>query len=235
MFKLELADILNALCLPEMKAGQSCWFGLGVGQGAQRISESVKQLSSCPLLADSKERAKAGIEQALLAIAGGMNMTLSDIQTVIQSVEKTLPKGTKLVRGTSVDPQLHDQIRVTLMAIGRGESLVGECVSHLLGELVDPVVFSGKGRVPEKVAGSSLGLGEKKVVVAEDAAETLVEGMYAGETELGQNKQETFGFAETNAPSRGCFDKTEPTMHNGVDLDQPAYLRKKVKLRQVAS
>jgi len=26
----------------------------------------------------------------------------------------------------------------------------------------------------------------------------------------------------------------ERTLHNGVDLDQPAFLRKKIKLRQVA-
>ena len=91
-------------------------FGFGRGYGDMRVKEAVHSLAQSALLAYHLEN--GGLSgKALLHVAGGEDLTLAEINSVVAAVRDTLG-GTdaELFFGTSVKPALQNELRITLIA-----------------------------------------------------------------------------------------------------------------------
>ena len=88
--------------------------GIGVASGEERVIEATKKAISSPLLETSID----GAEQVLLNITGGLDMTLFEAQDASDIVASAAAGDVNIILGTSINEELGDEIRVTVIATG---------------------------------------------------------------------------------------------------------------------
>lgn len=88
--------------------------GIGVASGEDRVIEATKKAISSPLLETSID----GAEQVLLNITGGLDMTLFEAQDASDIVANAAAGDVNIILGTSINEDLGDEIRVTVIATG---------------------------------------------------------------------------------------------------------------------
>ncbi|MFD2729029.1 cell division protein FtsZ [Enterococcus camelliae] len=88
--------------------------GIGVASGEERVIEATKKAISSPLLETSID----GAEQVLLNITGGLDMTLFEAQDASDIVASAASGDVNIILGTSINEDMGDEIRVTVIATG---------------------------------------------------------------------------------------------------------------------
>ena len=93
--------------------------GSGVATGEDRAEEAAEIAISSPLLEDID---LAGARGVLVNITAGLDMRLEEFETVGNTVKAFASDNATVVIGTSLDPDMSDEIRVTVVATGIGNS-----------------------------------------------------------------------------------------------------------------
>ena len=88
--------------------------GIGRASGENRTVEATKLAISSPLLEVSIDGAK----QVLLNITGGPDLTLFEAQDASEIVSKAAGDDVNIIFGTSINPNLGDEVVVTVIATG---------------------------------------------------------------------------------------------------------------------
>ncbi|MBO0483075.1 cell division protein FtsZ [Candidatus Enterococcus courvalinii] len=110
---LDFADVKTV-----MENQGTALMGIGVASGEERVVEATKKAISSPLLETSID----GAEQVLLNITGGLDMTLFEAQDASDIVANAATGDVNIILGTSINEELGDEIRVTVIATGIDES-----------------------------------------------------------------------------------------------------------------
>ena len=106
---LDFADVKTV-----MENQGTALMGIGVASGEERVNEATKKAISSPLLETSID----GAEQVLLNITGGLDMTLFEAQDASDIVAHAATGDVNIILGTSINEDLGDEIRVTVIATG---------------------------------------------------------------------------------------------------------------------
>ncbi|GAA6236589.1 cell division protein FtsZ [Apilactobacillus micheneri] len=106
---LDFADVKTV-----MQNKGSALMGIGAANGENRTAEATKKAISSPLLEVSIDGAK----QVLLNITGGPDMSLFEAQDASDIVSQAATSDVNIIFGTSIDEDLGDEIRVTVIATG---------------------------------------------------------------------------------------------------------------------
>lgn len=106
---LDFADVKTV-----MENQGTALMGIGVASGEERVIEATKKAISSPLLETSID----GAEQVLLNITGGLDMTLFEAQDASDIVANAATGDVNIILGTSINEELGDEIRVTVIATG---------------------------------------------------------------------------------------------------------------------
>lgn len=106
---LDFADVKTV-----MQNQGSALMGIGRANGENRTVEATKAAISSPLLEVSIDGAK----QVLLNITGGPDLTLFEAQDASEIVSKAAGDGVNIIFGTSINPNLGDEVVVTVIATG---------------------------------------------------------------------------------------------------------------------
>ena len=91
--------------------------GTGSASGDDRAEEAAEKAISSPLLEDVD---LAGARGILVNITAGMDMTIEEFETVGNAVKAFASENATVVVGTVIDPEMHDELRVTVVATGIG-------------------------------------------------------------------------------------------------------------------
>lgn len=91
--------------------------GTGVGRGDNRAEEAAEIAISSPLLEDIDLSGARGV---LVNIRAGLNLSLAEYETVGNTVKVFASDNATVVIGTSLDPEMEDELRVTVVATGIG-------------------------------------------------------------------------------------------------------------------
>ncbi|MDF5000439.1 cell division protein FtsZ, partial [Vibrio parahaemolyticus] len=91
--------------------------GSGIAKGEDRAEEAAEMAISSPLLEDID---LAGARGVLVNITAGLDMRLDEFETVGNTVKAFASDNATVVIGTSLDPDMTDEIRVTVVATGIG-------------------------------------------------------------------------------------------------------------------
>ncbi len=110
---LDFADVKTV-----MENQGTALMGIGVASGEERVIEATKKAISSPLLETSID----GAEQVLLNITGGLDMTLFEAQDASDIVANAATGDVNIILGTSINEEMGDEIRVTVIATGIDES-----------------------------------------------------------------------------------------------------------------
>jgi cell division protein FtsZ len=92
--------------------------GSGYGTGEDRALKAVQQAVACPLLEDVDI---AGADAVLVQITAGANFSMNEFQQINGFIQKAARQGAEIVPGVVRDENLHDGLRVTLIATGFGK------------------------------------------------------------------------------------------------------------------
>lgn len=92
--------------------------GIGIGSGENRASDAAKMAISSPLL----ERSIDGAKGIIISITGNEDLGLFEINEASQVITEAADPDANIIWGTSVDPNLDDMVKITVIATGFEES-----------------------------------------------------------------------------------------------------------------
>lgn len=91
--------------------------GSGVANGEDRAEEAAEMAISSPLLEDIDLSGARGV---LVNITAGFDLRLDEFETVGNTIRAFASDNATVVIGTSLDPDMNDELRVTVVATGIG-------------------------------------------------------------------------------------------------------------------
>ncbi|WP_323888246.1 cell division protein FtsZ [Aeromonas caviae] len=112
LINVDFADVRTV-----MREMGTAMMGTGSASGDDRAEEAAEKAISSPLLEDVD---LAGARGILVNITAGMNMTIEEFETVGNAVKAFASENATVVVGTVIDPEMHDELRVTVVATGIG-------------------------------------------------------------------------------------------------------------------
>lgn len=118
MINVDFADVRTVMS----EMGQAM-MGTGVASGENRAREAAERAIGSPLLEDVDLRGARGI---LVNVTAGFDLSLGEFSEVGSVVEEFASENATVVVGTVIDPDLSDELRVTVVATGLGRRDVAE-------------------------------------------------------------------------------------------------------------
>ncbi len=112
MINVDFADVRTVMSEMGM-----AMMGSGHGTGEHRAREAAEAAVHSPLLEDVDLRGAKGI---LVNITAGPDLALGEFADVGDTVEEFASDNATVVVGTVIDPDMEDQLRVTVVATGLG-------------------------------------------------------------------------------------------------------------------
>jgi len=110
LINLDFADVYTI-----MSGSGRAVMGVGAGKGENAAIEAAKRAISNPLLEESSIDGAKGI---LINITGGLDMSLDSINGATGLVYDSAHDDSNIIFGAVIDPDLEDDIRVTVIATG---------------------------------------------------------------------------------------------------------------------
>jgi len=277
-------DELCAALRPGAAGAGRCLFGYGEAEGDNRAHDALARALRNPLM--DRGRMLDEAHNVLVNVAGGPDMTLNEVQTLMEALTKHTGDETQILFGAAVDPAMAGRMGVTLVSsTGIAAAMAGvetQFVPHVMPAPM-PVhvpavaVVATSGAIPEaerEEMAASVEPGEELTLEAEPAM-TGAAAAEVSQTSLidlsplaampqterpepqpiqarmprlprqprimtaatdpqqtplvpkKEEKQETLQFEPV---TRGRFEKSEPTIVDGQDLDVPTFLRRNLKV-----
>lgn len=109
LINLDFADV-KAI----MKNAGSALMGIGRASGENRAVIAAQQAVESPLIEVKIEGAKG----VLFSVAGGYDMSMSEIQEAAEVITGAVSPDANIIFGASIRPELEDEIAVTVVATG---------------------------------------------------------------------------------------------------------------------
>lgn len=286
LIRIGFDDLLSALRNPNAR----CLFGFGESDTDNRAHDALTQALRNPLM--DRGRLLADAANVLVQVAGGPGMTLSEVEILMQELERHIGDQTQILFGTAVDGRMGNRMSITIIsslsADGTAEqkparteagaaSIPSIAKAPLAPAHSSPEPAPVIERAPEPVAplappprplqtieavlpqpellpemreeqASEIepvvtfvppppAEPEPPLVAAEPAQPRVIppkkkpialKEPMAPVEKIAQAKQEVLQFESAN---RGRFEKSEPTIVEGQDLDIPTFLRKNVRVK----
>ncbi len=117
--------------------------GSGVASGQDRARVAAEAAVSSPLLEDIN---LAGANGVLVNVTAGVDLSIGEFQAVGDTVKQFASDDATVVIGTVIDPDMSDEIRVTVVATGLGQAVgVSERPMKVVRRTAAP---AQKGREP---------------------------------------------------------------------------------------
>jgi cell division protein FtsZ len=254
LIRIGFDDLLAAL---RTRNGR-CLFGFGESDSDNRAHDALTQALKNPLM--DRGRMLADAAHVLVQVAGGPGMTLAEVEVLMQELGRHVNEQTQILFGTVVDARLGDRLSVTIISsLAADDDFISqsrdggtlssdsvqqpdredyETAPQTNGEpeptAMEPVPAEGSILFEEPVPAEAISAAafvpsepeplthspEKKPVLQKEEKPPAEKSVQA--------KQETLQFEPV---TRGRFEKSEPTIVEGEDLDVPTYLRKNIKVK----
>jgi cell division protein FtsZ len=228
-------------------------FGFGEAEGENRAHDALVKALRNPLMHRGEMLASA--VNVIVQIRGSANVTLGEIGNVMEELNRHVSDRTQLMMGIAIDSSMGSRLSVSLISsLGGSPERVAKADYPALEEpeRLGPAPTPVAGVLPEPVAHLQLGdepaTNGQKIEVPPSEEAMILEpagkrpsGSRASKKEVApadeadskappkkvEAKQEVLQF---DAVSRGRFEKSEPTIIDGQDLDVPTFLRRRVKV-----
>ncbi|MAV75285.1 MAG: cell division protein FtsZ [Cellvibrionales bacterium] len=114
MINVDFADVRTVMSEMGM-----AMMGTGISRGEARAREAAEAAIRSPLLEDVNLQGARGI---LVNITAGMDLSLGEFAEVGDTVEGFASDNATVVVGTVIDPEMTDELKVTVVATGLGEA-----------------------------------------------------------------------------------------------------------------
>jgi len=226
-----------------------CLFGFGEGEGDNRAHEALAIALRNPLM--DRGRMLADASNVLVNVCGGQDMTLNEVQILMEELGRHIGDQTQILFGAAVDPKMTNRMSLTIISsVPAAETDASRAIprdSSALPALREPPAPASDtaDSAQEREAGEELG--QTSLVMETPPPEAAQTEPPAVRPKGGSKvppapvpaagppppkapveRQETLLFEPV---TRGRFEKSEPTIIDGEDLDVPTFLRRHIKVK----
>jgi cell division protein FtsZ len=255
LIRIGFDDLLAALRSPNGR----CLFGFGESDSDNRAHDALAQALKNPLM--DRGRMLADAASVLVQVAGGPGMTLSEVEILMQELGRHIHEQTQILFGTAVDGRMGNRLSVTIISsFATDEDLIPQQTQPAQNtvpamppvweqpqEISSNVVIEPQPTTMEALSPADF-LPPEQPVPAEipppppapaikktephlpmpQTKSVPAKGEQPPAEKAAHAKQEVLQFEPV---TRGRFEKSEPTIIEGEDLDVPTYLRKNIKVK----
>ena len=201
LIQVHFADLCNLL--RERHAVNA--FAFVEAAGAGRAREVVEKILAHPLLDEGRVLAES--YAVLVSLAAGKDLTMAEINRVMEQVRRQCAHA-QIIMGAAVVAELKDKLTVTVIAAKQGSQPASVSA---LGHVVPRTETHGPA--PTVIVHRTEHPAHRSAPRPRKAGNKAVQGQLP-----------------LSIISKGRFDKSEPTKHNGEDLDIPTFIRRGVPL-----
>jgi cell division protein FtsZ len=228
-------------------------FGFGEAEGENRAHDALVKALRNPLMHRGEMLASA--VNVIVQIRGAANVTLGEIGNVMEELNRHISNRTQLIMGIAIDSGMGSRLSVSVISSlgGNPERLAKTGYPALEEpERVEPTPTPEVAILPEPVVHLRLGNEQptngQKIEIEPSEEAVILESAQSRPSDNRKSKKEAAPAGETapkappkkieakqevlqfDAVSRGRFEKSEPTIVDGQDLDVPTFLRRRVKV-----
>lgn len=132
MINVDFADVRTVMS----EMGQAM-MGTGSAKGDNRAREAAEMAIGSPLLEDVDLQGARGI---LVNVTAGLDLSLGEFTEVGEVIEEFASEHATVVVGTVIDPELSDELRVTVVATGLGFKDDSDKPRKVVDNVVAPAV-----------------------------------------------------------------------------------------------
>lgn len=110
LIHIGLDDLMSALRTTRSR----CLFGSGIAEGADRATKALASALNNPLLDQGALLRETGT--VLVHLCGGENLTLSEIERLMQELQTLVPQQAQILFGAAVDASMGEALSVTVIS-----------------------------------------------------------------------------------------------------------------------
>ncbi len=210
------------------RAGEKIYFGHGQASGANRLHEAMERLFKTPQLQNGRALTKNC--SIFMQLRGPKDLSFAEAQVAMQEMERVIGGESDIQLSVSAEEPSGAPLQVFVLAVEE-KAEKKEVVSIVENS---PAIVSKKIELPEVSTPEPLPKTspvELPLDLPESSfQEVLIEAKKTTATKATTKLKQTQGALNFTAAQRGRFDKSEPTIVEGEDLDTPTYLRLGLKL-----
>ena len=204
------------LCRIVRDRHSECAFAFVETSGPARSREIMEKLLAHPLLDEG--RALAGANAVLVSLTGGKDLTMAEVNRVMEKISQQCEPA-QVIMGAAIDAGMANKLSVALIAAKNPAGT--EAPADSSKQDILPIETNGDG-LPENPRFGNRSLPGSPAHTREPIVSRPV------------RKRDKGKMLQTQLPlaivTKGRFDKSEPTIHKGEDLDIPTYIRRGVPL-----
>ncbi|HYY29739.1 MAG TPA: hypothetical protein VE860_17485 [Chthoniobacterales bacterium] len=230
-------------------------FGYGEGEGENRAHDALAKALKNPLM--NRGALLEESSHVIIQICGGPNVTLGEVQIIMEELNRHINDQTQLFMGIGIEARMGNRLSVAVLSsLGTGaakpsvqpiQKATHAVESHAVIEnkpgswkpapepSIQPAAqepASATERIAERphdeLIVPTIQSEPPKPALIRPVAKSVESKPPAASPKKSEAKQETLQFEPV---SRGRFEKSEPTIIDGQDLDVPTFLRRNVKVR----
>jgi cell division protein FtsZ len=197
----------------------------------------------------------------LVQVAGGPGLTLSEVEILMQDLGRHVSEQTQILFGAAVDTRLGDRLSVTIISsLAAEDDLISQSTGsgtlssvsahppaqeqyqppapqvHIEPEpaviesapVEESILFEEPAAAQAALAPAFVPSEPESVTIKRQKKAVPQKEEKVAAERASQAKQEVLQFEPV---TRGRFEKSEPTIVEGEDLDVPTYLRKNIKVK----
>jgi cell division protein FtsZ len=207
-------------------------------RGEHRVREVSEKLLAHPLLDGGQALAEA--EGVLVSIAGGPDLAMMDVNRIMEALNRHCERA-HIIMGAAIDEALAERLCVTLVASrGSGElQRAADAEPPDLNRLAAPEAarrsvapeLDSQLEDPEALPRPASRFVAPPPALTPERAEQLLKRQAGGNgRQRRQASRLRQGQLALEIVTKGRFEKSEPTIRRGEDLDVPTYIRRGVAL-----
>jgi len=225
LINIDFAD----LCSVTRSLGAESSFATAHGEGENRAREIVEKLFAHPMLENGDLLEES--DSVLVSLTGSADLTMAEINRVMAEI-KDHCKSAHVIFGTAIDETFVNRLSVTIIASGRkGRE---EKIPVPAPNLRNPVAPVSQETDAQLLNASSMVRPPSRInAPAPEMSAEKKEHLLARQGG-GRRRKVTDRARQSELPleiiSKGRFEKSEPTIHRGEDLDLPTYIRRGIPL-----
>ena len=206
----------NDLCALVRDRHSESSFAFVEASGAGRSREIVEKLLAHPLLDEG--RALAESDAVLVSLMGGKDLTMAEVNRVMEKISRHCEHA-QIIMGAAVDADMKNKLSVTLIAAKNSGAKNETAATEQMVSQIATDRSAGGSPASQDFSHRT----EKPFALQLHQREQTISRH--SRARKGDSKMR-----QTQLPlaiiSKGRFDKSEPTIHKGEDLDIPTYYRR---------
>lgn len=229
LIEIHFADLCAVL---RERQGES-HFATVEAVGAERTNEIIAKIPAHPLLDGGKALESAA--SVIVSILGGPDLGMTDVNRVMADINQRCPNA-RVIMGAAVAEDFSERLVVTIIATHARKAEAAKVSGPAATEEAAPAPAAEFG--PELLHPTEPERPKTRMVppapaLSLEQREEII-SKQTGKPTRARKQQTGPRMRQTTLPldivNKGRFDKSEPTIHKGEDLDLPTYIRRGIAL-----